>query len=59
VDNHWGEWRLAVARSGYTPALQRASRLLEELDQMTPYEVEAMMRSIQQRRVSAKSNSSH
>jgi len=50
---------LAVARSGYTPALQRASRLLEELDQMTPYEVEAMMRSIQQRRVSAKSNSSH
>ena len=39
-NTHWNEWRAAVERTGYTPALAHASRILEELDSMAPESVE-------------------
>lgn len=35
-NDHWQEWREAVKRTGYTPALSRASAVLLELDNLSP-----------------------
>ena len=40
LNTHWHEWREAVKRTGYTPALQLAAKKLEELDRATPDQVE-------------------
>lgn len=35
-NDHWKEWRDAVARHGYSLELARASRVLRELESLTP-----------------------
>ena len=39
---HWQDWREAVGQFGFCEALQTASRRLQQLDQMTPEQVERL-----------------
>ncbi len=39
-NDHWHEWREAVRRTGYTNQLSCAARALEQLEVMTPQQVE-------------------
>ena len=39
-NTHWHEWREAVCKTGYTPALSLAAQRLLGLDRMTTTEVE-------------------
>ena len=34
-NDHWREWREAVKRTGYNPALAHAARVLQELESLT------------------------
>jgi hypothetical protein len=35
-NDHWGAWRVAANRDGYNEQLSHASRVLRELESMTP-----------------------
>jgi hypothetical protein len=37
---HWSAWRKAVQRTGYNSALKHAAFIIEQLDTMTPEQVE-------------------
>lgn len=43
--NHWDEWRRAVKRTGYCPALARAAEFLRSVDRMTPEQAEKLFRN--------------
>jgi hypothetical protein len=41
VNDHWQEWRKAVQRTGYNFTLAKASRMLIELNALTPQAFES------------------
>ena len=43
-NDHWHEWREAARRTGFTPELKRAAEVLEQLDSMTPAQVEELFK---------------
>ncbi len=49
MGDHWHEWREAVKRTGYTPALKTASERLRMLDAMTPEQVEEMFAEVEKK----------
>lgn len=44
-DGPWAEWMEAISRTGYTEALQKASKTMAQLDNMTVHEVETLFTS--------------
>ena len=46
IDDHWQVWREAVARTGYTIALENASRMLQDIERLSPEQFEAFTANI-------------
>jgi hypothetical protein len=45
-NDHWLAWREAVARTGYTIALENASRMLQDIERLSPEQFEAFTANI-------------